>query len=113
MKKQAGGEKKTQRRRRRRHICMGAASIITPNGFCLAECSVMQPVWSGCRIATHAEMRKEIYWEKKCAESSGERRHTRQAGKDLAAALRSVARLGASILGLNVKVGQDRCGWLS
>lgn len=74
MMKQTGGEKKTQRRRRRRHICRGAAPIITPNGFCLAECTAMQPVWSGCCIATHAKIRKKIYLKKKCTESSRQRR---------------------------------------
>lgn len=55
--------------------------------------------------------KKNIYLKKKNAPSHPEREE--ETGNDLAAALRSVARPGASILGLNVKVGQDRCGWLS
>lgn len=71
----------------------------------------MQPVWSGCCVATRSKIRKEYIL--KNALSHPERGDTRQAGKGLAAALRPVPELGASILGLNVKVGQNQCGWLS
>lgn len=69
----------------------------------------MQPVWSGCCIATQAKIRNEYIFLKN-ALSHLARGDTRQTGKGLAAELRSVPELGASILGLNVKVGQNQCG---
>lgn len=85
----------------------GLRNYTRPGGFLpgpsAASCSP-------CGRATKIRRR----WKKKCAESSGERRRTTGGQRSGSGAVVGASKLGASILGLSVKVGQNQnqCGWL-